>query len=219
MHFLLQICILLITAWRITGSPAVPSNHGIDHQALEKRDQFIINPCPEVLEGWSGLQFCESKQCGGDTKIRGVCDNIRLNGLQDQRCYFEGGCGSYCRCNPWDSYAPAEGNGPSVSVQYVGIECPATYGLPLQKCSDPKCGGNQYRRGFCDNILVSGAQVPFCPKPGCGIFCQCDPTNDGAEYSGTRHLPEASTIWLTGTTTETVSPRHELLLLGPSYSR
>lgn len=49
-------------------------------------------------------------------------------------------------------------------------DCPESYGLPMQKCSEPRCGGDVYYEGICDNILVSGAQGPGCPKGGCGKF-------------------------------------------------
>lgn len=57
----------------------------------------------------------------------------------------------------------------STNTQQV---CPERYGLPMQKCSDPKCGGDVYYKGICDNILVSGADGPGCPKGGCG---KCEP--------------------------------------------
>lgn len=140
-----------------------------DFSGLEKRQaQYIINPCPEVFDG-NPPQYCSQAACGGDTKERGICDNIRLNGLQERRCQLDGGCGTYCRCRP-DQYT----NGPSTTVQYVGIFCPESYGLPLQKCSENSCGGDAYYEGICSNILVSGAQGPGCPKGGCGIFCRCD---------------------------------------------
>lgn len=141
-----------------------------DSSGLEKRQaQYIINPCPEFF-GNPPL-YCSQIACGGDTKQRGICDKIRLNGLQEQRCRADGGCGTYCRCRP-DTYF----NGPSYTVQYIGIFCPESYGLPLQKCSEASCGGDAYYEGICDNILVSGAQGPGCPKGGCGIFCRCDTT-------------------------------------------
>lgn len=140
-----------------------------DSSGLEKREaQYIINPCPEFFNN-NPPQYCSQAACGGDTKRRGICDNIRLNGLQEQRCRFNGGCGTYCRCRP-DDYS----NGPSRTVQYIGIFCPESYGLPLQKCSERSCGGDAYYEGICSNILVSGAQGPGCPKGGCGIFCKCD---------------------------------------------
>lgn len=225
MHFLLQLCILFTTAWNISGKPVIPSSHEVDHQALQERNQvqIILNPCPEDIEGGDGIQFCETKQCGGDTNITGVCNNIRLNGPQDRRCQFVGGCGSYCRCIPWSSYAPVFGNGPSVSVQCIGIECPETYGLPLQKCSAPSCGGSTASPGWCNNVLVTGCQVPFCPKPGCGTICRCDP-NDDDQPPPSSDIPNATTIWLSGTTTETVRglvyllPRFVLILvLSPAH--
>ena len=140
-----------------------------DSSGLAKRQaQYIINPCPEIFDG-NPPQYCSQTACGGDTKERGICDNIRLNGLQEQRCRLDGGCGTYCRCRP-DEYT----TGPSLTVQYIGIFCAESYGLPLQKCSEPSCGGDAYYEGICSNILVSGAQGPGCPKGGCGIFCRCD---------------------------------------------
>ena len=142
-----------------------------DSSGFEKRQaQYIINPCPEVFAG-NLPQYCSQTACGGDQNERGICDKIRLNGLQERRCQFDGGCGTYCRCRP-DEYA----NGPSVTVQYIGIFCPESYGLPLQKCSEPSCGGDAYYEGICSNILVSGAQGRGCPPGGCGIFCRCDPS-------------------------------------------
>ncbi len=89
-----------------------------DFSGLEKRQaQYIINPCPEIFDG-NPPQYCSQAACGGDTKKRGICDNIRLNGLQERRCQFDGGCGTYCRCRP-DEYT----NGPSSTVQYIGIFC------------------------------------------------------------------------------------------------
>ncbi len=115
-----------------------------DSSGLEKRQaQYIINPCPEFFNG-NPPQYCSQGSCGGDTKQRGICDNIRLNGLQDRRCQLDGGCGTYCRCRPDEYY-----NGPSYTVQYIGIFCPESYGLPLQKCSETSCGTTArfHRRG------------------------------------------------------------------------
>ena len=146
-----------------------------DSSGFEKpQAQYIINPCPEIVDGHPP-QYCSQAACGGDTKKRGICDNIRLNGLQERRCQFDGGCGTYCRCRP-DEYA----NGPSSTVQYIGIFCAESYGLPLPKCSEPSCGGDAYYEGMCSNILVSGAQGPACPNGGCGIFCRCD-TSSGPD--------------------------------------
>lgn len=151
-----------------------------DSSGLEKRQaQYIINPCPEFFNS-NPPQYCSQTGCGGDTKQRGICDNIRLNGLQERRCQLDGGCGTYCRCRP-DEYA----NGPSYTVQYIGIFCPESYGLPLQKCSEPSCGGDAYYEGICSNILVSGAQGPGCPSGGCGIFCRCD-TSPGPDPPSVR---------------------------------
>ena len=202
----IQLCITFATA---LGVIATPIDSGLEdgNQGLTKRrgrgnQQVIFNPCPEFLGGMSARQSCESRRCGGDTNIKGVCNNLWPGGLQDDRCYMNGGCGSFCLCIPDSRYA----NGPSVALQFIGIECPETYGLPKQKCSDPKCGGNVYFPGFCDNILVSGAQGPGCPKPGCGKFCQCDPTIEtDSPASASSDLHETTTsFWLTGTTTATV---------------
>ena len=206
MHVLLPLCIIFATTWGTIATPVDPGPRPGDH-ALEKRraqqqQQVIFNPCPEFLGGMSARQSCQSIRCGGDTKIKGVCDKLWLGGLQDDRCWAQGGCGSFCLCIPNTYFA----NGPSVAVQFIGISCPETYGLPRQKCSDPQCGGNVYFPGFCDNVLVSGAQGPGCPKPGCGQFCQCDPSPDADPSSSiSSSLPEPTTsFWLTGTTTVTV---------------
>ena len=164
-------------------------SHHMPRNSLEKRQaQYIMNPCPEFFDGNPPL-YCSQPACGGDTKQRGICDNIRLNGLQEQRCRTDGGCGTYCRCRP-DQYA----NGPSYTVQYIGIFCPESYGLPLQKCSEASCGGDAYYEGICDNILVSGAQGPGCPKGGCGIFCRCDTTPGPDPPSVRLHLFVVSNI-------------------------
>ena len=152
-----------------------------DSSNLEKRQaQYIVNPCPEFFDD-TPPQYCSQIACGGDTKQRGICDNIRLNGLQEQRCRLDGGCGTYCRCRP-DEYANI---GPSYTVQYISIFCPESYGLPLQKCSEPLCGGDAYYEGVCSNILISGAQGSGCPSGGCGIFCLCD-TSPGSDPPSVR---------------------------------
>lgn len=157
-------------------------------------EQYIINPCPEFYG--APIQYCQNFACGGDTKIKGVCDKIRLNNLQDRRCRFSGDCGDYCRCKPDRRFQ----SGPAFAVQCISIMCPQQYGLPMMKCSDPRCGGNVYDTGICDNILVSGCQGPGCPKPGCGVFCQCDPTPDpSSTYS--LDFPTANVTWLPGTET------------------
>ena len=211
MHILFQLWITLATTWGIVATPVTPGHQADDRALKEKRNQQVIfNPCPEFFGGMKARQSCQSLRCGGDTRIKGVCDKLWLGGLQDDRCYAQGGCGSFCLCVPDTYYA----TGPSVAVQFIGIQCPETYGLPKRKCSDPECGGNVYFPGFCDNILVSGAQGPGCPKPGCGQFCQCDPTNDGPSTSTSSNLLETTTsFWLNGTTTVTVRS----LLLAPRF--
>lgn len=202
MHILFRLCIAFATTRSIIATPVDPGPDAGDRALKRRNQQVIFNPCPEFLGGMNARQSCQSFRCGGDTKIKGVCDKLWLGGLQDDRCYQQGGCGSFCLCVPDSRYA----NGPSVAVQFIGIQCPETYGNPKQKCSDPQCGGNVYFPGFCDNILVSGAQGPGCPRPGCGQFCECDPTDD-TTLSKSSSLPETSTsFWLTGTTTETVRP-------------
>ena len=65
-------------------------------------------------------------------------------------------------------------------------------------CSDPKCGGNVYYKGMCDNKLISGAQGPGCPRGGCGIYCKCDPssaeTDPPAPDAPTSTLADVSTV-------------------------
>lgn len=34
-----------------------------------------------------------------------------------------------------------------------------------------------YYTGICDNLIISGAQGPGCPRGGCGIYCKCDPAS------------------------------------------
>ena len=163
---------------------------------LEKRgDQYIINPCPEFL----GLpkQKCGQSPCGKDT-VRGICDNIRLNGLQDQRCRNSGGCGDYCLCVPQPDARYAQ-VAPARPIQFIGIMCPEQYGLPKFKCSDPKCGGDSQYPGYCDKILVSGAQGAGCRSPGCGVYCDCD-NSPGPSASNSVTLT-ANTTWVSGTDT------------------
>ena len=188
---------LLALFFGICSSQDEALKEGIVDLPSERRvnnDQYIINPCPEFYG--DPIQYCQDRACGGDTKIKGMCDEIRLNGLQDQRCRFSKDCGDYCRCKPDRRFQ----SGPAYAVQCIQIMCPQQYGLPMMKCSDPRCGGDVYDTGICDNVLVSGCQGPGCPKPGCGVFCQCDPTSDPSS-TYRLDLPTANVTWLTGTET------------------
>lgn len=167
---------------------------------LETRnDQYIINPCPEFF----GLpkQKCGDQPCGRDSKTRGVCDNIRLNGLQDQRCRFSKDCGDYCLCVP--AFNPGYAQvAPAHPVQFIGIMCPEQYGLPKQKCSDPRCGGDSYYPGYCNNKLASGAQPAGCGSISCahGVYCDCDNSPSPVSSNPWDGLT-ANTTWLSGTAT------------------
>lgn len=162
----------------------------------KRNDQYIINPCPEFLD--LPKQKCGQQPCGRDSKIRGICDNIRPNGLQDQRCRFAGGCGDYCLCVPPPNPGYAQ-VAPAYPIQFIGIMCPEQYGLPKQKCSEPKCGGDTNYPGYCNNKLVSGAQGPGCGSPGCGIYCDCD--NSPGIVPSVSWTLTANTTWLSGTAT------------------
>lgn len=117
-----------------------------------------------------------------------------LNDLITQWCRAQGLCEIHCLCCPDLHY-----NGPFKVIQFIGIFCLKSYGLPMQKCSDPKCGGDVYYKGICDNPLVSGAQGHGCPRGGCAIPCKCDPS-PGEDPSA----PTATTIILSGS--ESVLP-------------
>ena len=200
-HIPIQLGIITFPTIRgISATPVDPGDQTGDRTLEKRRDQQVIfNPCPEFLGGMRARQSSQSLRCGGVTSTKGVCDKLWLGRLQDDRCYAQGGCVSFYLCIPDSYYA----NGPSIAVQFIGIQFPDTYGLPKQKCSDLDCGGDVYFPGFCENILVSGAQGPGCPKPGCGMFCQCDPTTDvGPPASISSSLPETTTSFrLNGTKT------------------
>lgn len=153
-----------------------------------RQAQFIVDPCPEFFG--DAPAFCSDSKCGGDTVQKGICDGKRLNGLQNRWCQQQGGCGVHCKCQP-----DRGRTGPSKVGQWIGIFCPESYGDPTKKCD--QCGGDAYFKGYCDDILVSGAQGPGCPKGGCGIICKYDDT-PGPDPT---LQPIPSTEWLTGSGT------------------
>lgn len=55
--------------------------------------QIIFQVCPEMV----GKPAKKCSDCGGDTRIPGVCNNVLINGPQSG-CTSSGGCGYYCQC-------------------------------------------------------------------------------------------------------------------------
>ena len=50
--------------------PYVESYHSSRNALQKRQDQFIIDPCPELLD--KPPQYCSDFRCGGDTVERGV---------------------------------------------------------------------------------------------------------------------------------------------------
>lgn len=97
---------------RVEVNGAVKSSRRyIELEAKRQNRQIPFAFCPEFFEG--DPKLCE--MCGGDSKIKGTCDNLLVSGDQ---AFCPGGkpCrGYYCKCS--DNGGP--GNSPKVTMTSV----------------------------------------------------------------------------------------------------
>ena len=154
-----------VTSVTARGSIALDIGPTRTPTPIGKHQPIVINYCPEQIG--RDIHFCDDRDCGGDTKQAGFCDNIRLSGPQEA-CDAPG-CGSYCQCTPTHDEHP-------ISTDQIPFQiCPEALGQPKKECSD--CGGDTKLVGICDNVLLNGIQQG-CPPAGCGYYCQCDNGED-----------------------------------------
>jgi hypothetical protein len=78
------------------------------------------------------------------------------------------------------------------------VFCPETFGTPFKNCDD--CGGDSYRHGFCNSLLLSGRQTYNCFQSGYGCggyYCKC-------QHDGQNHDPRITSTTVVNGQTGTV---------------